>query len=69
MVSRIRQRYLLRGMQKGERDACVEVVRILYRFFLHLSGDATTAEDLAQETLLTVLKKVGDFRGSVYFIM
>ena len=68
MASTIRQRYLLRGIRKGERDACVEVVRILYRFLLHLSGDAATAEDLAQETLLTVLKKVNDFHGSAYFI-
>jgi RNA polymerase sigma-70 factor (ECF subfamily) len=33
-----------------------------------LSGDAAIAEDLAQETLLAALKKVGDFRGSAYFV-
>ena len=68
MVSKLRQWYLLKGLQKGERDACVEVVRTVYRFLLHLSGDSSIAEDLAQETLLAVLKKVGDFRGKAYFL-
>ncbi len=68
MALKIRQWHLLKGFREGDPKACVTIVRTVYRFLLHLTGDAGAAEDLSQETLLAALKKLDDFRGGAFFM-
>ena len=56
----------------GDRAALeallVRVERRVYGFAYRMVGDRTTAEDLAQEALLKVCQRVGQYRGSGSFL-
>jgi RNA polymerase sigma-70 factor (ECF subfamily) len=58
---------LLEDIRAGRRDACAALIhahyQAVYRFLLHLARDVELAEDLTQETFVTVWEKVGSFAG------
>ena len=66
MVPR-QERRLLRAIRVGSQEACAEVVQrnyaSIYRFLFHLSGQASTAEDLTQETFAAAWASIDSFRG------
>ena len=55
----------------GNPEACEELIHRhlgdVYRFLLHLSGDADLAEDLTQETFAAAWAGLGTFRGESGF--
>jgi RNA polymerase sigma-70 factor (ECF subfamily) len=63
---------LLRRMQSGDEDAFTLLYRrkhpALYRFALHMSGNAAVAEDVTQEVFMTLIRDANRFdpaRGSL----
>lgn len=58
---------LLERIRQGDAEAfdtiCRREAPRLYRFALRLTGDVETAEELAQETLVKTLPKLGGFEG------
>jgi RNA polymerase sigma-70 factor, ECF subfamily len=62
---------LLRAAQSGDPNAFGELVRDheerLFRQALFLCGDSAQAEDLAQETLFTAWKRLGQFHHRCQF--
>jgi RNA polymerase sigma-70 factor (ECF subfamily) len=58
---------LLAEIRAGRREACADLIRAhyqgVYRFLLHLTRDVALAEDLTQETFITVWEKIGSFAG------
>ncbi len=59
---------LVKRMLAGDREACVELIRLyhapIYRLLVHLAGDAHLAEDLTQESFLAAWKKIGSFKAN-----
>ena len=59
---------LVKRILAGNHEACVELIRQyhapIYRLLLHLSRDAHSAEDLAQETFLAAWAKIGSFNAA-----
>ena len=62
---------LIGAAQGGDRTAFTRLVERywdrLYRWLYHLTHDAHTAEDLAQETFLKALANLGRFRAGTNF--
>lgn len=62
---------LVRRYVGGEAEAFTELVRRhqqrVYSLCLRMLGDADAAADVAQDTFLTVLRKLGSFRGEAAF--
>jgi RNA polymerase sigma-70 factor, ECF subfamily len=62
---------LVRRFQAGEPDAFTELVRRhqqrVYSLCLRMLGEADAAADVAQDTFLTVLRKLESFRGDAAF--
>jgi RNA polymerase sigma-70 factor, ECF subfamily len=63
---------LLRRMQAGDEDAFTVLYRrrhpAIYRFALHMSGNAALAEDVTQEVFMALIREPGRFdptRGSL----
>jgi RNA polymerase sigma-70 factor (ECF subfamily) len=58
---------LLADIRAGRREACADLIHAhyqgVYRFLLHLTRDVALAEDLTQETFVTVWEKIGSFAG------
>lgn len=67
----LRQDELLTLAQAGDRAALESLIESIqpsiYRFSLNMCGRADDAEDVLQETLLTVAEKLQDFRGASSF--
>ena len=61
------ERQNLKGIRQGRREACEEVVcqhyKSIYRFIAYLSGDASLAEDLTQETFVAAWANIGRYQG------
>jgi RNA polymerase sigma-70 factor (ECF subfamily) len=59
---------LTRRLLAGDRDACVELVRLyhapLYRWLVRLCGDVHLAEDLTQEAFAAAWANLRTFRGA-----
>jgi len=64
-------RSVIEGLRRGEDAAYKAVVDSLlahvYRFLLRLTGSASLAEDLTQETFLAVWQGIGAFKGEAKF--
>ena len=62
---------LVRRFRAGEPDAFTELVRRhqqrVYSLCLRMLGEADAAADVAQDTFLTVLRKLEGFRGEAAF--
>ena len=62
---------LVRRFRAGEPEAFTDLVRRhqhrVYSVCLRVLGDADAAADVAQDTFLTVLRKLDGFRGEVAF--
>ena len=62
---------LVRRFREGQDDAFTALVRRhqqrVYSVCLRVLGDADAAADVAQETFLTVLRKIEGFRGEAAF--
>lgn len=61
------ERHLIERLHAGDKSACAQCVEqyspTLYRLALRLTGDATTAEDVVQETFLNAFKAIHTFEG------
>ena len=57
---------VVRAAAEGDVDSFAELVRgyqtPVYRFLRHFLGDATMAEDVAQETFVRAYQRLGSFR-------
>ena len=57
---------VVRAASEGDVDSFAELVRgyqtPVYRFLRHFLGDATMAEDVAQETFVRAYQRLGSFR-------
>jgi RNA polymerase sigma-70 factor (ECF subfamily) len=66
-----RDEELVRRFRAGEPEAFTDLVRRhqhrVYSVCLRMLGDADTAADVAQDTFLTVLRKLEGFRGDAAF--
>jgi len=64
-------RSVIEGLRQGDARAYELVIdelhRPVYRFVLHLCGDASASEDLTQETFLAVWQGIGSFQGRSRF--
>jgi RNA polymerase sigma-70 factor (ECF subfamily) len=64
-------RSVIEGLRRGDMRAYEVVIdelhRPVYRFLLRLCGNASTAEDLTQETFLAVWQGIGSFQGRAKF--
>lgn len=64
--ARLRDELLVLRCQLGEREAFDELIRVwalpLRRHVLHVTGDATVADDLVQEIWLAVVQGIGRLR-------
>jgi RNA polymerase sigma-70 factor, ECF subfamily len=62
---------LVRAASTGDTDAFAELVRAyqgpVQRFLRHLLGDATLAEDVAQETFVRAYQRMASFRSESKF--
>ena len=71
MTDAERDEDLVRRFRAGEPDAFTEIVRRhqqrVYSLCLRMLGEADTAADVAQDTFLTVLRKLESFRGDAAF--
>ena len=67
MTEAERDEDLVRRFRAGEPDAFTDLVRRhqqrVYSLCLRVLGDADAAADVAQDTFLTVLRKLDGFRG------
>jgi RNA polymerase sigma-70 factor (ECF subfamily) len=58
---------LLADIRAGRRDACAHLIHAhyqgVYRFLVHLTRDVALAEDLTQDTFVTVWERIGSFAG------
>lgn len=61
------ERQNLKNIRKGRREACEAVIsqhyRSIYRFMAYLTGDASLAEDLTQETFTFAWASIDSFQG------
>lgn len=61
------ERQNLRDLRKGRREAfeatICEHYKSIYRFVAHLSGDASLAEDLTQETFVSAWANISGYKG------
>jgi RNA polymerase sigma-70 factor (ECF subfamily) len=61
----------IRRAQSGDADAFERIYKLhsrrVYALCLRMAGNPTEAEDLTQEAFLTVLRKIGTFRGDSAF--
>ncbi|MFC1782516.1 RNA polymerase sigma factor [Planctomycetota bacterium] len=61
------EKQLLKAIRAGERAACEKLVKDyyqrVYRFLVHLTGDAGRADDLTQETFTAAWSSIGGFKG------
>lgn len=66
-MNRWSEKNLVHRIAAGDREACEQLIRLhhaaIYRFLVHLAGDAHRAEDLAQETFAAAWTAIGTFRG------
>ena len=71
MTEAERDEELVRRFRAGEPEAFTDLVRRhqhrVYSVCLRVLGDADAAADVAQETFLTVLRKLDGFRGDAAF--
>ena len=71
MTDAERDEDLVRRFRAGEPDAFTEIVRRhqqrVYSLCLRMLGEADAAADVAQDTFLTVLRKLESFRGDAAF--
>ncbi len=71
MTEAERDEDLVRRFRAGEPDAFTDLVRRhqqrVYSLCLRVLGDADAAADVAQDTFLTVLRKLDGFRGDAAF--
>lgn len=71
MTEAERDEDLVRRFRAGEPDAFTDLVRRhqqrVYTLCLRVLGDADAAADVAQDTFLTVLRKLDSFRGEAAF--
>lgn len=71
MTEAERDEELVRRFRAGELEAFTDLVRRhqhrVYSVCLRILGDADTAADVAQDTFLTVLRKLEGFRGDAAF--
>ncbi|MBI9084126.1 MAG: sigma-70 family RNA polymerase sigma factor [Desulfobacterales bacterium] len=62
---------LIRAINEGQNDRFYELVRKyegrLYSFSMKVCGNVQDAEDLVQDTFLTVFRYIGDFRFETRF--
>ncbi len=62
---------LIAGFKSGDREAFAQIVRryqtVLINFFYHLCYDASTAEDLAQEVFIRLLKHLDHYEPKAKF--
>ncbi len=61
------EKQLLKAIRAGERAACEKLVKDyyqrVYRFLVHLTGDAGRADDLTQETFTAAWAGLANFKG------
>lgn len=61
------ERQNLKGILEGRREAFEAIIcqhyKSIYRFMVHLSGDASFAEDLTQETFTTAWSNIDQYEG------
>ena len=61
------EREKLKELRQGRREACEAVVRqhyrAIYRFMAYLTGDASLAEDLTQETFVCAWVNISQYKG------
>jgi RNA polymerase sigma-70 factor, ECF subfamily len=64
-------RELIEACQRGDHDAFATLFEVhrdrVYSIALRFSGDASVALDIAQDTFLKLLSKIGEFRGEAKF--
>jgi len=64
-------RELIQACQRGDHDAFALLFEAyrdrVYSIALRFSGDASVALDIAQDTFLKLLSKIGEFRGEASF--
>ena len=65
------ERQNLKYIREGQREACEKAVcqhyKPIYRFLVYLSGDASLAEDLTQETFIAAWANIGRYKGRASF--
>jgi len=70
-VQRRTNRELLKAVRQGQREACEELIsrhyRKIYRFTAYLSGDASLAEELTQETFTAAWANIDCYKGRAKF--
>jgi RNA polymerase sigma-70 factor (ECF subfamily) len=70
-VRRRLERQNLKYIRQGRREACEQAVRqhyrSVYRFLAYLSGDASLAEDLTQETFIAAWANIDRYKGRASF--
>lgn len=58
--------YLIRSAQNGNKEALDKLIRryydSIYRYCLHHVGDKHVAEDLCQETFVSMIKQIDNYR-------
>jgi RNA polymerase sigma-70 factor (ECF subfamily) len=66
-VNRGSEKHLAHRIAAGDREACVQLIQLhqaaIYRFLVHLAGDAHRAEDLVQDTFAAAWAAIDTFRG------
>ena len=65
------KRQNLKYIREGQREACEKAVcqhyKSIYRFLAYLSGDASLAEDLTQETFIAAWAHMARYKGRASF--
>ena len=71
MVLDANDQELIEACQRGDHDAFAALFNAhqdrVYSIALRFSGDPSVALDIAQDTFLKLLSKIGDFRGEAKF--